>query len=286
MKIVLFLNKDLEANIAYNLLKEKLLHHTVRIYYSESVGNPVGKAAALVQLEYYEKHFIQNELSQFIQDSKIEHSFEFFNDAFSTFPFTKAINVNSEEFISEMKLYEPDLFISIRFGKIFKDAIIKVPKLGLLNLHSGILPQYKGIMGTLHAIKQQNKKIGCTVHTIPDSGIDTGEIVEIAKLDINLKKSLFWHIIQLYPLGVPLLIKSIHLLQRGEKIKTTKQNLHEGKYYSVPTKNDFQQIENLGIRIISLPDYEAILQQLVFENLTKIEKNGLRKLLVVAGLKK
>ena len=81
------------------------------------------------------------------------------------------------------------------------------------------------------------------------------------------------------------MIKSIHLLHRGEKIKTTKQNLHEGKYYSVPTKNDFQQIKNLGIGIISLPDYEAVLQQHVFENLTEIEKNALRKLLIDSGLK-
>lgn len=57
-----------------------------------------------------------------------------------------------------MKDFNPDLFISIRFGKIFKDEIIQVPKFGLINLHSTILPDYRGIMGTLHAIKDKNKK--------------------------------------------------------------------------------------------------------------------------------
>ncbi|EIA10523.1 formyl transferase [Flavobacterium frigoris] len=285
MKIVLFLNKDLQANIAYNLLKQELRHHTLRIYYSESVGNPDGKAADLVRLEHYEKHYFHNEIANFTKNTKLRYSFEFFDHTFNSFPFEKATNVNSEEFITEMKLYEPDLFISIRFGKIFKDAIIQVPKLGLLNLHSAILPHYKGIMGTLHAIKEQNKTIGCTLHTIPDAGIDTGEIIEIAQLDVCPEKSLFWHIIQLYPLGVALLIQAIQLLQRGDHLKTKKQNLQEGNYFSVPTENDFQQIKNLGMDIISPTDYEAVLLQFVFENLTDLEKRSLRKLLVDSGLK-
>ncbi|SDY00712.1 formyltransferase family protein [Flavobacterium degerlachei] len=284
MKIVLFLNKDLQANIAYNLLKEELSNHTVRIYYSESVGNPDGKASDLVQLEYYEKHFFHNEIAGFAKNTKLKSSFEFFDHTFNSFPFEKATNVNSEEFITEMKLYEPDLFISIRFGKIFKDAIIQVPKLGLLNLHSAILPHYKGIMGTLHAIREQNKKIGCTLHTIPDAGIDTGEIIEIAQLDVCQEKSLFWHIIQLYPLGMALLIQSILLLQRGDNLKMKKQNLQEGNYFSVPTENDFQQIKNIGMNIISLNDYEAVLLQFVFGSLTETEKISLRKLLVDSGL--
>lgn len=284
MKIVLFLNKDLQANIAYNLLKEELSNHTVRIYYSESVGIPDGKAADLVQLEYYEKHFFHNEIAGFAKNSNLKSSFEFFDHTFNSFPFEKATNVNSEEFITEMKLYAPDLFISIRFGKIFKDAIIQVPKLGLLNLHSAILPHYKGIMGTLHTIREQNKKIGCTLHTIPDAGIDTGEIIQIAQLNVCPERSLFWHIIQLYPLGIALLIQSIQLLQRGECLKTKKQNLKEGNYFSVPTENDFQQIKNIGIDIISLNDYEDVLIQFVLGSLTETEKINMRKLLVDSGL--
>lgn len=284
MKIILFLNKDIQANIAYNLLKEELSNHTVRIYFSESVGNPEGKAADLVQLEYYEKSFFFNEIANFAQNSNLKFSFEFFNHTFNSFPFEKAPNVNSQEFITEMKLYEPDLFISIRFGKIFKDAIIQVPKLGLLNLHSAILPHYKGIMGTLHAIREQNKKIGCTLHTIPDAGIDTGEVIQIAQLDVCPERSLFWHIIQLYPLGMALLIQSIQLLQSGENLKTKKQDLQEGNYFSVPTEHDFQQIKNIGMDIISLNDYEAVLLQFVFGSLTEIDKSSLRNLVIDSGI--
>lgn len=275
MKIVLFLNKDLEANIAFNLLKKELLNHNVRIYYSNRVGNLKKKSSDLVKLEYFEKDFLFNELSEFINKNKIKNSFDFFDNKFKSFPFEICSNVNSEEFINEMKDLNPDLFISIRFGKIFKDEIIQVPKKGLINLHSAVLPDYRGIMGTLHAIKEGNNKIGCTLHTIPNSGIDTGEIIEIAKLDVNHHKSLFWNIVHLYPLGIELIIKNLKIIEENGILETQKQNIEEGNYYSLPTKNDFDQIKNLGMEIISIKDYQEVLSKFILNELSELEKQKL-----------
>lgn len=275
MKIVLFLNKDLEANIAYNLLKSELLNHSVRIYYSDTVGNPKNKPSDLIKLEYFEKGFVFNELSEFINENKIENSFEFFDNNFKSFPIKKCSNVNSVEFINEMKDLNPDLFISIRFGKIFKDEIIQVPNNGLINLHSAILPDYRGIMGTLHAIKEENTKIGCTLHTIPNSGIDTGEIIGIAECNVNREKSLFWNIVQLYPLGTELIIKNLKIIDSNNSLNTQKQNLEEGNYFSVPTKSDFEKIESLGMDIISVKDYQEVLSGFIMKNLSETEKRHL-----------
>lgn len=273
MKIILFLNKDLEANIAYNLLKSELLNHNVKIYYSDSVGNPINKPSDLIKMEYFEKHFVFDELLEFINRNQIDHSFEFFNDEFFSFPFEKSPNVNSSEFISEMMEFNPDLFISIRFGKIFRDEILQVPKKGVINLHSAVLPDYRGIMGTLHAIIEGNNKIGCTLHTIPNSGIDTGEIIEIAEIDVDREKSLFWNIIQLYSIGAELIIKNLKLIDSGILLKTQEQNLKEGNYFSVPTKADFEQIEALEIEIIIVEDYLDVITEYILKNLSEAEKH-------------
>ncbi|MGO1585211.1 formyltransferase family protein [Mesonia sp.] len=280
MNLVLFLNKDLEANISYNLLKPELLKHKVRIYYSDSVGNPKNKPSDLLALEYFEKEFFFNELPEFISKNKMESSFEFFDQNFSSFPIEKCANINSKEFIQEMEDFNPDLFISIRFGKIFKDEISQVPTKGLLNLHSAILPDYRGIMGTLHAIKQEKDTIGCTLHTIPNSGIDTGEIIEIAKLEINRSKSLFGHIVQLYPLGTDLIIKSLKKMERDGSLETQEQNLQQGNYFTVPTENDFDQIKHLGMEIISVKDYQDILTVFILKNLSKIQKHHLKEWMI------
>lgn len=280
MKIILFLNKDLEANISYNLLKPELIKHDVRIYYSDTVGSAKNRAEELVSLDYYEKEFFFNKLPRFINENKIENSFEFFDEHFKTFPIEKSPNVNSIEFINEMKDFNPDLFISIRFGKIFKDEIIQVPKYGLINLHSAILPDYRGIMGTLHAIKDKNNTIGCTLHTIPNSGIDTGEIIEIAELDVNWNRSLFWNIVQLYPVGAKLIIKALKDIEINIPLVTKKQNLQEGNYFSVPTKVDFDQVRTLEMEIISDEDYLDVLDRFVVKDFSMIEKDVLQSLLV------
>lgn len=259
MNIILFVNKDLEANLAYNLLKKELLNHNVRIYYSESVGKQSAKPKDLLQIEYYEKDFIYKELIQIIKQNKIETSFEFFSEEFDSFEMSKCTNVNNLPFIDEVAAFEPDLFISIRFAKIFKEDIIKIPKKGILNLHSAILPNYRGIMGTLHNLKDDRKEYGCTLHYISSSGIDTGEIISIAKRAINKEKSLLWHIANLYPMGCELILDSIDKLKTLNQLPIKKQDMTQGNYFSVPTENDFNILKTNGFESFNLKDYVELL---------------------------
>ena len=277
MNIVLFLNRDLEANLAYNLLKEELLKHTVRIYYTDSVGKDDNKPAELAQLEYLEKRYVYDQLAAFLSRSRINTSFELFDDHFSSFPLEKARYVNSAEFIAQMRDFQPDLFISIRFGKIFKDGIISVPTYGLINLHSAILPDYRGVLGTLHALKDGNQEIGCTLHTIPNGDIDTGEIIEIARLEVNPQRSLFWHVVNLYPMGVQLIQKALKQIEEKGSLQTQPQDLRAGNYYSVPTASDFVALQKQGIEVISMQDYQQILTEMIFKDVTEKEKRFLEE---------
>jgi methionyl-tRNA formyltransferase len=282
LKIALFLNRDLESNLAYNLLKPELTKHSVIIYYTDTVGNDANKPESLTRLEYFEKQYIYQELTQFIEASGIKPSFEFLDDSFSTFPLQKAGNINSETFIDEMSEYNPDLFVSIRFGKIFKDEIIKIPTNGLINLHSGILPNYRGIMGTLHAINNGDEKIGCTLHTIPNGEIDTGEIIEIAETAVNRNKSLFWNIMSLYPIGAELIRKAIVSIEHGERPLSYPQDFSIGKYYSVPTANDFEKLNNNGMEAINLSDYQELITETILGDLSNTEKTQLRNFIAKA----
>jgi methionyl-tRNA formyltransferase len=263
MNIALFLNKDLEANLSYNLLKEELSKHKLRIYYSESVGSAPKKPKDLLLLEYFEQRYFYENVINLIRKKDVKASFMFFDESFTTVPFIKCQNVNSDDFIKEMKDFEPDLFISIRFGKIFKDEIISIPKKGVLNLHSGILPDFRGIMGTLHALKARRKMVGCTLHYIPNSTIDTGTIIGIAKLKVDGNKSLFWHIAHLYPMGCELILKGIKVLVYQDELPAEVPRTDIGNYYSVPTDEDFDQLKNLGFKVISANDYIDFIGQWV-----------------------
>jgi len=85
-------------------------------------------------------------------------------------------NINSEEFVNRMKLYEPDLFVSMSFNQIFKSEMINLPKLKTINCHAGKLPFYRGRNILNWALINDEKEFGITVHYV-DEGIDTGDII-------------------------------------------------------------------------------------------------------------
>lgn len=272
MNIILFLNKDLEANLTYNLLKEELLKHRVKIYYSESVGKQNTKPADLLDLEYYEKAYVYEELNPAIKQAKIKTAFEFFDADFKTFEIAKCANPNKPEFIEEIRAFEPDLFISIRFAKIFREEIIRVPTKGIINLHSAILPDYRGIFGTLHNLKDNKDLYGCTLHYISSRGIDTGEIIGIAKKPINKNKSLLWHVLTLYPHGSRLILESIQKLENLDRLPCLKQEKSAGNYFSVPTSEDFEQLKVLGFSIFDATEYEDFLKKHISSKISSLTK--------------
>lgn len=273
MNILLFLNRDLESNLAYNLLKPDLLKHQTKIYYSESVGGAKKKEKELVLLETYEKTIFYEQLPSLIYENSIATEFEFFDDHFSSIPITNCTNVNDPDFLTEVRSFNPDLFISIRFARIFHEEIIGIPKKGVLNLHSGILPDYRGIIGTLHALREGRKEVGCTLHYISNNTIDTGKIIDIAYLPVQASKSLFWHIVNLYPIGCRLILTALKRLEAGKQIATQDQDLSFGHYYSLPKSQHFSELRAQGFEVISRNDYMDFLKQWISSDLNEIGVN-------------
>ncbi len=144
----------------------------------------------------------------------------------------KSRDVNEKVFINKLKKINPDLIISIYFNQILSNEIIDIPKKGVINIHPGYLPDYKGVSPVFWALANGEKYAGVSVHYI-NKGIDTGKIIERKKIKIeknDTEDSLYW---KLCEIGSPLLTKTIREIKLG-KVKTI--NNIGGKYYSLPTK--------------------------------------------------
>ena len=72
--------------------------------------------------------------------------------------------------IEEVKSLNPDLILSSYYRKIFPESLIKLPKLGVINIHPSYLPFYRGPVPTAWAILNA-EKFGITIHKV-DKGID------------------------------------------------------------------------------------------------------------------
>lgn len=261
MRISIFLNRDLESNIALNCLLPALQEHLFNLYLSEKVGSNKSPLIQLQNLAFLEQKFVNEYLFRELERSSSK-GFLSFNQISKKYnsPIVTLNDVTSLTTLSHLKAFQPDLFISIRFGKIFKGEVLAIPKHGIINLHSAILPNYKGVMGTLRAITNQEKEIGSTIHYIGDSSVDTGNIIDIYKCKVDRSKSVLWHIINLYPESVQKLIGIISKLSNNKTIKTEPQ-ASEGNYYSFPVASDFEKLKMTGLKLYDLNEYAFIIEQ-------------------------
>lgn len=99
-------------------------------------------------------------------------------------PVISSENINSFEFLSLLKKFECDIYVSMSFNQIFTESLFKAPPLGAINCHAGKLPFYRGRNVLNWALINDEKSFGITVHYI-DSGIDTGDIISQAAYPIN-----------------------------------------------------------------------------------------------------
>ncbi|MBC8283189.1 MAG: methionyl-tRNA formyltransferase [Nitrospinae bacterium] len=85
-------------------------------------------------------------------------------------------SVNTEEFIKLLSENRPDYIIVVAFGQILREDLLKVPKQFCINLHSSLLPKYRGAAPINRAILNGDILSGVTT-MIMDKGMDTGDIL-------------------------------------------------------------------------------------------------------------
>lgn len=232
MNLLLFLNCDIHAAAALGLLAPHLQNHKVKIILSQKVGNLDGLADELLEMKRVEQIGASEkflELAKKLQAEIVSFS-----------------NINSDAALLEIGKFSPDLIISIRFGQIFKPSLIVTSRLGVLNLHSGILPNYRGVLASFWAVLNGEKNLGTTLHFVRDSGIDTGDIIGFSKEKINWNLSLVENINTLYQGGCDLILQALAKISAGEKIATINQKtLGAGQYFSYPQKADVEKFLKL-----------------------------------------
>ncbi len=143
---------------------------------------------------------------------------------------------------------EPDLIVSIRYRRILDREIIAVPRLGVINLHSGVLPDYKGVMATFWAMLHGETMIGATLHRIIDRGIDTGPVVGIRRIRADYTKSYLANVLRLYGPGCGMLVEALRDLEAGKPLDSARQR-HGGRYFSTPEAAHMQAFQAKGLEL-------------------------------------
>jgi len=80
------------------------------------------------------------------------------------------------DFAAELSGQHFDFFILASYGKLVPQSLLDVPKLGSLNVHPSLLPQYRGATPIQAALRDGASETGVTI-MLMDAGLDTGDVV-------------------------------------------------------------------------------------------------------------
>ena len=253
MRIAFLANRDIQSNFALNILTNKLSHHSMTIYLSDHVGKKRSDLTELNQLRFIEQPLFNDTVFPTIEKlpRALERFLTFHELGDQTGNEVISLNeINSINGQEKLQSSDPDLIISIRYGTIIQSAVIAIPRFGILNLHSGILPQYRGVMATFWAMLNSDKHIGCTLHYIIDGTIDTGPIVSIYQKKRNAKTDYFTNVIGLYPSGCELIIKAVKIIESGESLEQ-KSVKGESHYYTFPKGQEISRFKQKGYALFN-----------------------------------
>ena len=238
-------------------LMDVFREHEVLLFFSDKVGRAPGHETLDV-LRLIEQDIPNEHVYPGVEEPGGLLSFTAIGRRFAI-PLETVHQPNEPAFIERLEALALDLVISIRYGRIFKDRFLAVPRLGVLNLHSGLLPSYRGVLATLQALLAGDDEIGCTLHFISDGTIDTGPVVNEARVPVDANGSLFGHVLSLYEPGARLVEKAIAKLAAGEALETRPQTLDAGNYFTFPTPEELARFASLGYPVFKASEYRSLL---------------------------
>ena len=152
-------------------------------------------------------------------------------------------SINSKKNLIIIDSYKPDLIVSILGNQIFKKPLLELAPKGCINLHTALLPKYRGLMPTFWVMKNNEKFTGVSVFFV-DEGIDSGPIIVQEKIEIGscTQQSL---IIKTKKIGMQLILKSIDLISKN-KVTLIPNDPTKKTYYTFPTRRDVLEFRKNG----------------------------------------
>lgn len=109
---------------------------------------------------------------------------------------------------------QPDVALVMAYGHILRDEFIQTPRLGTLNLHTSLLPKYRGASPIQTAIACGERETGVTLMRIVRK-LDAGPIADVEKVDVGSLDTALEIEAKLAAACVPLLARALPQLAAG-----------------------------------------------------------------------
>lgn len=111
-------------------------------------------------------------------------------------------------FIDSLAAFAPDVIVVIAYGQILPQRILDLPKFGGVNVHTSLLPKYRGAAPIQWAILDGEEETGVSIMKMT-AGLDTGDVLSQRATKIGIDETAAQLHDRLAVLGAELLVETL-----------------------------------------------------------------------------
>ncbi|MCD7830273.1 MAG: methionyl-tRNA formyltransferase [Clostridiales bacterium] len=134
-------------------------------------------------------------------------------------PVIQPRSLRDEGVLEELAALEPDLIVVAAYGKLLPDPVLALPKYGCINVHSSLLPKYRGAAPINWAILNGEKETGVTIMYMAHA-LDAGDIIAQEATPIGPEEDAAALYTRLAELGAELLSQTVNKIADGTAGRT------------------------------------------------------------------
>jgi len=139
-------------------------------------------------------------------------------------------------FVDRLRALGADLGVVAAYGRILTDAVLAVPRLGMINVHASLLPTYRGAAPVHRAVIAGDRETGVTIMRVVKA-LDAGPMLAAARRAIGPDETSDVVERELALIGARLLVTSVDDVAAGRAIETPQDDA-QATYAHRLTKDD------------------------------------------------
>ncbi|MFZ1983679.1 MAG: methionyl-tRNA formyltransferase [Desulfatitalea sp.] len=124
------------------------------------------------------------------------------------------LKVREPDFVACLQAVAPDFLVVVAFGQILPLNVLRIPKIGPINIHASLLPKYRGPAPIQWAMIRGERQTGVTT-MLMDTGVDTGDILQQVTTDIRTDENADQLHCRLANMGAGLVVETLNRLRQG-----------------------------------------------------------------------
>jgi methionyl-tRNA formyltransferase len=99
-------------------------------------------------------------------------------------PVLQPDRLKAPEFVEALRAWQLDLGVVAAYGKILPEAVLALPRLGLVNVHASLLPRYRGAAPVHRAVVAGERETGVSIMQVVQA-LDAGPVYDLASTPIG-----------------------------------------------------------------------------------------------------